>query len=242
MAEHTKLHLWINTLIAAMALFASAASAFVSWQTYKAKSESIGFSPSSLDPSCKLEIHKSLVGSVNAVDLCWLVTLSNQSDATISLVDSSVDSDQEVAFGNMTFNTHNFVQDTHDSPVSLPIVLEAGTARTYMFRIPLLMPGDVSALADAFAKSNAGSPATYDNFETYLLMHLTDYSGNNLIIYSALFQFLTGSTAEVRFTSGRGNVFTTTLRSNRLRSFYEHLHFLLKSRMPQAPAAPPAPH
>jgi hypothetical protein len=57
MAEHTRLHLWLNTVIALVAVAASATSGYYNWQTYNLKTESLGFTINATY-ECPLEFQK----------------------------------------------------------------------------------------------------------------------------------------------------------------------------------------
>jgi hypothetical protein len=83
MAEHTRLHLWLNTTIALVAVGISATSGYFAWQTYRLKTESLGFT---VNPSydCPLEFQKT--GDDGLLSLCWFVTITNQSDTRTSIV------------------------------------------------------------------------------------------------------------------------------------------------------------
>lgn len=84
MAEYTKMHLWLNTAVACLALIASGGSAFFAWRSYHLKEESIGFV---VRPKydCKLEyfpqnLDEKLAEKVGAIGFCWNVTMTNQSE------------------------------------------------------------------------------------------------------------------------------------------------------------------
>jgi hypothetical protein len=74
MAEHTKAHLWINTIIAGLAFLASGASAIFTYRNFNLSTESIGLS-GSFTYDCLLSTGKRVSSSnnkpVSEVGLCW---------------------------------------------------------------------------------------------------------------------------------------------------------------------------
>jgi hypothetical protein len=148
MAEHTKSHLWLNTGIACLALLASAGSVLFAWRTYQLKSESVGFTVRQTY-ECLVEFQK--IGNAGVLGLCWMVTISNQSDSRISLI-----SHQALAIENAGatfYSGFTEVEDEHGKPVPFPIILDAGEARPYLVRAPISVPQSVAMIIDTLSKS-----------------------------------------------------------------------------------------
>ena len=206
MAEHTKLHLWLNTTIAALALVAAGASAYISWRTYEFKDKSIGFSPAAYYPDCRLEYVSVKEG--HAIGLCWHVTISNESDTKISLVDHQAFMGEEPPSWRNPIVTE--VEGDNGSVARFPIVLEGGAAQKYLLRVPLPLPAHTNSLVKDFWEQQRDSSPTLKALETFLFKHYTDFYGNVFEPKPGL-QTWTLTVAQMKFTTGRGNIFTAQL-------------------------------
>jgi hypothetical protein len=213
MAEHTKLHLWLNSAIACGAFIASAASALFSWNSSQAKNESIVFS-SKPSLECRVEFRK--VGIGGRLGLCWQVTIANQSDSRTSLVSHQ---GFEVTKEGETFvSGFTEVEDKPGVTASFPIVLDAGEARSYLIRIPIDVPQSiVKVIENSEALSN--NTATLSTVQ-----YATDDAGLDFIGNSVqMTKFEDGkftiqwpsehrqALARMKFQTGRGNTFSVQL-------------------------------
>jgi hypothetical protein len=125
LAEHTKLHLWLNTGIALAAFAAAGTSGFVSWKSYSLNVESLGFS-SIFTYDCPFGYG---VGGREKVEhtflsLCWRVTVANQSGSRISVVGYTI-SRSATEKGGLV----NDVLDLKGHSIPMPFTLDAGDAR-----------------------------------------------------------------------------------------------------------------
>lgn len=145
MAEHSKLHLWLNTLIACIAIGVSAFSAFVSWKSYSVNVEAFGFG-SNFTYDCPL-----LVGfmstrdkkSVPSIGLCWQVVVANQSSSRASIIrySSTMLSDARSSEPAPA----ELLDRKGTTELSMPISFEGGEARTIIVRVSV-------PITDAFGK------------------------------------------------------------------------------------------
>jgi hypothetical protein len=211
MANQSKTHLWLNTFIA---LVASAGSSYFASQTYFLKTESIGLIPSETF-DCKAEFHKE--GDGGSLGLCWIVTLTNQSDTRASVVSGTV---REVAKAGLVYRSgFTEFEDTKGQALTFPIVLDGGEARSYLVRVPVQV---TKAVAEVIAKALAAKPEQslkelqYQTFAKQL-----DLVGNEVNAHDTGSGWITiwslpmnqGTTfAQVEVSTGRGRSFQTQMR------------------------------
>lgn len=153
MAELTKAHLWINTGIAACAFLASAASAFYAFSTYSLKSKSLAFSALPTE-DCRVEYQKAPDGGT--LGLCWLVTITNQSDRRTSII--SHQAFELDARGRIYRSGFTDIEERAPATTAVfPIILDFGEAKNYIFRIPVSVPQSIAKLIDDASSKNASS-------------------------------------------------------------------------------------
>ncbi len=213
MAEHTRLHLWINTAIAGLAFAASAATAFNTWHSYSLNVESMGFT-SNFTYDCYVGFggrSKPDGTEQSEIGLCWHVIIANQSNTRISLVGTRAKSVSTVAL----------LYNLDGEFAKLPINLDFGEARTFLAQsfVPIeepmekifrnwledkgKLPGDEGKLADlAFAAGKEKLDVLgrhVDTFEIVNAITFKNSAGNNPI------------RVPLTLVTGRNNVFSTQL-------------------------------
>jgi hypothetical protein len=176
MAELSKAHLWINTGIAISAFLASATSALYAYNTYTLKDESLSFSAL---PTwdCRIEYQK--IGDGGVLGLCWLVTVTNQSDRRTSIISHQAFELEDVTVANQSdrrtsISGHQLfdlkargsiyrsgyteIEDVGSGhPTSFPIVLDSGEAKSYIFRVPISVPSSVAKIIESASKTDSAS-------------------------------------------------------------------------------------
>jgi hypothetical protein len=154
MAEHSKLHLWLNTLIAGIAIAVSAFSAFVSWKSYSINVETFVFS-SSFTYDCPFMIGMSTKDkSVHStIGLCWQVVISNQSSSRASIIypEASMLSDD-----HSSEPLAPMLLDRKGTELSMPISFEGGEARTIVVLVSLPITDAFGKIVNDTIKSQAG--------------------------------------------------------------------------------------
>jgi len=212
MAEHTRLHLWLNTFIAALAMLVSVPSGYYAWKSYELKTESLGFT---LIPTydCPLEFQRSGEGGV--LSLCWSATIANQSDTRIAIVMVRA---LEVAPKNASFAaqfglvTEQVLENRRGEGVSPPLSLDAGEAQQYLMRAPVRVPSSIVSLAESLPKN-----ATLEQLQALALKADLDLIGNKVLVKyldegnePAWVGWGPGTRlaeCEIHFRTGRGNNF-----------------------------------
>jgi hypothetical protein len=211
MAEHTRLHLWLNTAISCFALAASATSGYYALQTFKLKNESLGFTT---NPTydCPLEFQK--VGDGALLSLCWLVTMTNQSDARISIVRfQAFDMSEKTAVFSSGLPA---LEDAQGKAIYPPLSLGAGEPRQYLMRVPTSVPASVALLAETLPPT-----ASLHQLQSLALKSSLDLVGNKVEVKyfdeekrQASVSWIYGmrvAVGEIRFLTGRGNAFVAQM-------------------------------
>jgi hypothetical protein len=211
MAEHTRLHLWLNTTIALIAAAVSATSGYFAWQTYKMKTESLGFT---VNPTydCPIEFRK--IGDERLLSLCWLVTVTNQSDTRTSIVryQEFDASDKGAVFRSGFSPLENFRGEAIHPPLSL----DAGEPQQYLMRVAFTVPAGVAQLAETLPQS-----ASLHQLQSLTAKAGLDVVGNKVtvkyfdedkqhatIVWPSDMRVVIG---EIRFLTGRGNLFVARM-------------------------------
>lgn len=211
MAEHTRLHLWLNSVIAFVAFAASATSGYYAWQTYNLKTEALGFT---VNPTfeCPLEFRK--VGDEGVLSLCWVVTITNQSDTRISIVRFQA---FDVSDENTVFRSgYSALENARGEAVYPPLSLGAGEPQQYLMRVPFSVPAAVASLAKTLPEN-----ATLHQLQSMTLKSGLDVVGNKVEVkyfdeqkQQASVAWIYGmrvALGEIRFFTGRGNMFVARM-------------------------------
>lgn len=222
MAEHTRLHLWLNTVIASGALVASLALTVMSYREYQLKGESIGLL-AYFWPDCALASEDT-----GHVTLCWRIHISNQSDNRTSIIRLRIwrESDDEKPL----FSTPNDVlEEMSGQSTTTPIVLDGGESRTYTAKISVAVPKQIVDFAQQLSKGKISLPLIYPqnappqitlrDLEWVAKDHDFDLLGNQLVRRNSspsvisLYEPLVRKTLKASLTvfTGRGNSFAAQM-------------------------------
>jgi hypothetical protein len=211
MADHSKVHLWVNTFIACLALVVSAASSVVAWRTYGLKTEALGF-VSNLTFDCKLEYHDGVLG------ICWTLTITNQSETRTSIVRETIyNFDKTSGDFKMTryLKFTEFETDKGSNPfASSPVVLDAGEARRFLVRLPVRVPDGVAEVINEVLNSGNRTTLQLKEIERPLADNGLDMIGNAVRPGSIGFGYLSVPrqvTGQISLTTGRENRFAAQL-------------------------------
>ena len=153
MVEHTRTHLWVNTLIAVAALVASGVSSVLTWWNYSLKSEALGFDTSKAS-SCRLDVDPRKVGHIG---ICWKITISNRSDSRTSIIRYQTSEIFSDAPSLEIPGNRPDMEYMDGSSTSTPIVLEGGESKSYIVRVRFLFSG---RLGDVYGALFTGSTNT----------------------------------------------------------------------------------
>jgi hypothetical protein len=211
MAEHTRFHLWFNTVVASVALAASATSGYFAWKTYNLKTEALGFT---INPTyeCRLEFQK--VGDEGLLSLCWVVIITNQSDIPISIVRFQA---FDVSDNNRVFRSgFSALENARGEAISPPLSLGAGEPLQYLMRVPISVPAAVAALVETLPQNS-----TLHQLQSLTLKTGLDVVGNKVEVkyfdelkQQASVAWIYGmrvALGEIRFLTGRGNMFVARM-------------------------------
>jgi hypothetical protein len=137
--ERASFHEWSNTILAAIALIVSGTSLFFTWRSNQAKNEALGTVVRPVK-DCRTEY----AGGPEAgqIGLCRAVTLANESENRLSIVDQRVlniqDGKTNLLGGFQNLETANGV------PLQLPIALDGGEAKEIFVRGGVMVPRAVA--------------------------------------------------------------------------------------------------
>jgi hypothetical protein len=211
-AERTVWHEWINTGIAGVALLASGAAAVFAWQANQAKKEALSIVPQ-LTGACRTEYHGNADGG--QIGLCWSVTLANDSENRLSIVDYRVFSVEEG--GLAWFGGFQNLETEDGKPLSVPLNLDGGEARKVIVRAGFPVPAAVAHVIGQMRefKSLALGSVSIGALQHVLAAAGLDYVGNTVqpIISDgkvsgwAYPSSLKRATAVLHIETGRGSVF-----------------------------------
>ena len=184
---------------------ASATSGYFAWQTYTLKTEALGFT---VNPTydCHLEFKK--MGDDGVLSLCWIVTITNQSDLRVSIVRFQAfdASDKNVIFRS----GFPALEDSEGKSVSAPLSLGPGEPQQYLMRVPFVVPSSVASLAQTLPAT-----ATLYQLQSLTLKSNLDVLGNKVqvkyfdeekknlsVSWPYDMRVVTGA---IQFFTGRGN-------------------------------------
>jgi hypothetical protein len=211
MAEHTRFHLWFNTVVAFVAFAASATSGYFAWKTYNLKTEALGFTVNATY-ECPLEFQK--IGDGGLLSLCWFVIITNQSDIPISIVRFQA---FDVSDKNTVFRSgFSVLENARGQKISPPLSLGAGEPQQYLMRVPISVPAAVASLAETLPQNS-----TLHQLQSLTLRTGFDVVGNKVDVkylddlkQHATVGWIYGmrvALGEIRFFTGRGNKFVAEM-------------------------------
>ncbi len=216
MTQRSSTHEWMNTAVAVVALFLSAVSAYIAWQSNQAKHEALGFVVRPV-ADCRTEYH----GGPEAGDigLCWAVTLANESENRVSVVDYRIFDIQE---GNTSWiGGFQNLEAANGIPLTLPVTLDGGEAKEIFVRGGVMVP---PAVASAIAKMPEFQDHTFGSLplgsvQRALAMEGLDFIGNKvdpIVIngrYSGFSEShqIRGVVNVLTLTTGRGATFSVRM-------------------------------
>lgn len=150
--KQSKAHLWVNSIIAALALGVAGISAYTSWQANSLnheessllRREDISASAAPAEVGCKFGIAEDTYDGKRHNDLlmCWHVVIANKSELRIAFVDDVAGVPPGYSFPGL-----NALEDSNGSILSYPIVLDGGQALSFVVRWPIEIPDRIASLA-----------------------------------------------------------------------------------------------
>jgi hypothetical protein len=144
MAQRSSTHEWVNTAVAVVALLVSGTSAYFSWESNRAKQEALAMVVRPVG-DCRTEYHGG--PEAGQIGLCWAVTLANESENRLSIVDQRIFDIQD---GNTSWiGGFQNLELANGTPLGLPITLDGGEAREIFVRGGVMVP---PAVAHAIAQ------------------------------------------------------------------------------------------
>ena len=216
MAERASVHEWSNTILAAVALIVSAASLFFNWRSNEAKKEALGTIVHAVS-NCRTEYQGG--PDAGQIGLCWSITLANESENKLSIVEQRVFSlrdGNKVWFGNF-----QDLETANGVPIQLPITLDGGEAREILVRGGVMVPREV---AQAIAhmpefESHTLAALPLATVQQKLAMAKLDFIGNKVepIIVNGQYLGFSITTPWIEMvnvltlTTGRGATFSTRM-------------------------------
>ena len=169
----SRVHTWINSVGVILALVISFASAYLSWRSLELKRESIGFS---VQPTNDCHVVYRKMGDSGQLGLCWLVTITNQSENRLSLVHAQV---FEMRNGALVYSSgFREFENIAGGTAAFPIALDGGEAKLVLVRTPVLVAPAVSKAIDSLPDSP--KPISLGFLMKYLSQHKLDLIGNSL--------------------------------------------------------------
>ena len=177
MAQRSSAHEWFNTAVAVIALLVSGTSAYFTWQSNQAKQEALGMVVRPVG-DCRTEYHGG--PEAGLIGLCRAVTLANESENRLSIVDQRVfdiqDGDTAWIGGFQNLEAANGI------PLALPIILDGGEAREIFVRGAVMVPSDVAhAIAQMPEfKNHTLSSVPLASVQRALAMANLDFIGNKV--------------------------------------------------------------
>lgn len=144
LAQRSSGHEWFNTAIAVVALLVSGTSAYFALQSNWAKQEALRMVVRPVGDR-RTEYHGG--PEEGQIGLCWAVTLANESENRLSIVDQRVFDIQD---GNAAWiGGFQNLEAANGIPLALPITLDGGEAREIFVRGAVMVP---PAVAHAIAQ------------------------------------------------------------------------------------------
>ena len=216
MAQRSSAHEWINTFIAVVAILVAGTSVYLTWQSNLAKEEALSMVVRPVG-DCRTEYH----GGPEAGDigLCWAVTLANESENRLSIVEQRVFNIQD---GHTAWiGGFQNLEGANGIPLALPITLDGGEAREIFVRGPVMVP---AAVAHAIAQmpefqNHALGSLPLASVQRTLAMANLDFIGNKVdptIIDGKYSGFsisppVKGVVSVLTLTTGRGAIFSARM-------------------------------
>jgi hypothetical protein len=177
MAGRSALHEWLNSAVAVVALLMSAVSAYFTWQSNQVKKEALAMMTRPTG-ACHTEYHGG--EERGDIGLCWSVTLANESENRLSIVDYEV---FDILDGKRVWiGGFRNLEAVDGTPLSLPITLDGGEAREIIVRSPIMVP---PAVAHAIAQlpeyqGHALASLTLSAIQRALAAAKLDFMGNQV--------------------------------------------------------------
>lgn len=200
-----KVHEWLNSLIAAVAL---CVSAYLGFGSYWLKSESIHISsrPTGI---CSVQVG----AAVSA--LCWSVIIANGSENRLSIIQAHWKRVLPSAAAILGFD----FLTVDGSPLSFPINLDGGEGKQIMIRAVLMLTSDVADVNRRLGEDNRSRSWTLHDVQLRIAGAGLDILGNNVNpIMNGKdvigWRWTSPFRAEVdllTLKTGRGGAFSTTL-------------------------------
>jgi hypothetical protein len=216
LTQRSSAHEWFNTAIAAVALLVSGTSAYFAWQSNQAKEESLAMVVRPLG-DCRTEYHGG--PEAGQIGLCWAVTLANQSENRLSIVDQRVFDIQD---GKTAWiGGFQNLEAANGTPLALPMTLDGGEAREIFVRGAVMVPPAVAhaiAQMPEFQNHTLGS-LPLASVQRALAMANLDFIGNKVdptIIDGKYLGFsmsppVKGVVNVLTVTTGRGATFSARM-------------------------------
>jgi hypothetical protein len=216
LAQRSTLHEWFNTAVAVFALFVSGTSAYFVWQSNQAKQEALSMVVRPVG-DCRTEFHGG--SEAGDIGLCWAVTLSNESENRLSIVDYRV---YDIQDGNTAWiGGFRNLEAENGKALALPMTLDGGEAREIFVRGGVIVPAGVAhaiARMPEFQNHTLGS-LPIDSVQRALAMANLDFIGNKVeptVINGKYSGFsisppVKGVVNVLTLTTGRGATFTARM-------------------------------
>ena len=177
MAEHSRLHIWLNTAIALAAIAISGTSAVVSWKSYSFNIELFGFS-SNFTYDCPFAISMTKVKDsevYTSLGLCWQVTIANQSTSRVSVLRYSGSTSTD---GHSSTALLPDVRDRNGKQPATPMSFEGGEARTVTVRFDVPITGALDKIITDAIKSKTARLDTLKDAASIAAEARLDVLGN----------------------------------------------------------------
>lgn len=150
----------LNLIIAAIALLVSGLSFWFSYYSFKSsKEERVSIVATPLSDNYTTKVYS--MGNLIVLPLFWEITLSNNSDKSISLIDIEIHSDEHDFY--FYSNMFGGLYSNYDSPVEMPINLNSGESRKFAIKIGILC----DSVASRIIKQNTPHQDLYDTVGTW---------------------------------------------------------------------------
>jgi hypothetical protein len=218
-AEHTKLHLWFNTIVSLSAAAFAGAIAYNGWNVYSLNIESVGFT-SRFTYDCPISfgfLSAKGTDAVPHVGLCWTVTVANQSNIRISVIRYVAALPSSNAQQALPSSVE--IVDANGKDVPTPIIFDSGEARTLLIRASV--PGTIllKTIIDDFVKTSGNDKFYLSDLAYSAAQSNFDVLGNpiethDLAGWGHILTFPANykqTIVSLKFNTGRNNTFSTQL-------------------------------
>ncbi|MBV8525052.1 MAG: hypothetical protein JOY71_23510 [Acetobacteraceae bacterium] len=180
MPDRSSMHEWLNSVVAVVALLVSGVSVYFTWQSNQAKKEALA-TVARPTGTCLTEFHGGAEpGNIGLFGLCWSVTLANESESRLSIIDYRILSIQERGMGEIG-GFHN-LESADGSPLSLPLSLDGGEAKEIVVRAGIILPPAVAHAITQLPEyqSHTLSKLPLSAVQHALAMKKMDFVGNTV--------------------------------------------------------------